>query len=63
MLQVIVERWNNADGSVDYLWSVWKDGRRIRMGGRCASPDAAEAEARAFCASGLGSEPDTLRRL
>ena len=62
-LQAIVERWNNADGSVDYLWSVWQDGRRIQMGGRCASAEAAEGEARAFCVNSLGREPQEVRRL
>ena len=53
----------NADGSVDYLWSVWQDGRRIQMGGRCASAEAAEGEARAFCVNSLGREPQEVRRL
>ena len=26
MLEVIIERWTNPDGSTDYMWSVWQSG-------------------------------------
>lgn len=63
MIQAIVERWNNADGSVDYLWSLWRDGRRVHMGGPSRSSESAAAEAAAFCRESLGCEPDELREL
>lgn len=63
MLNVIVERWSNADGSTDYHWSVWQDGRRIQMGGKHGSAEAAEQEARLYCQQALAVEPDGVRVL
>ena len=62
-LEVIIERWNNADGSVDYLWSVWRAGRRLHMGGKFATADAAKTEAMTFCRSSLGTTPERVREL
>jgi hypothetical protein len=36
MIQIIVERWSQRDGSVDWLWSIWQDGERKHMGGGCS---------------------------
>lgn len=63
MLEVMIEQWNNLDGSTDYLWSLWRDGRRVHMGGTHASAAAAEAAARAFCRDRLGAEPNAVTRL
>ncbi len=63
MLEVMIECWDNADGTVDYLWSVWQSGRRVQMGGRFESAEAAEQEARAYCLSSLGQEPQRVRCL
>jgi hypothetical protein len=63
MHEVMIERWNNRDGSQDVLWSVWQDGKRVHMGGPLPTADAAEAEARAFCRKALGREPDRVTTL
>ena len=63
MIEVMIERWTALDGSVDYRWSVWRDGRRVEMGGPHATADASEAAARQFCRAELGCEPDRLTRL
>ena len=63
MLDIMIEQWNNLDGSTDYLWSVWRDGRRVHMGGTHTTADAAETEARAYCRGQLGAEPDGVTRL
>ena len=46
-----------------YLWSVWRDGKRIAMGGPVADADAAEREGRSWCRQNAGGEPDRVRRL
>jgi hypothetical protein len=63
MLEVIIEQWSNPDGSVDYLWSVWRDGRRIEMSDMYDSLDEAEAEARAYCSDTLMTAPDRVTHL
>ncbi|MGF1609251.1 MAG: hypothetical protein ACFCUQ_07640 [Kiloniellales bacterium] len=62
-LEVIIERWNNADGSIDYLWSVWHAGRRVHMGGKFPSADAAKSEAVTFCRASFGVAPERVREL
>ena len=64
MLEVVIERWTDAKGATGFLWSVWDQGRRLTMGPR-SHPAAAvcEAEARAFCQSELGRQPDRVTRL
>ncbi len=32
MIEIVIERWTNAEGNTDFLWSVWRDGHRIQMG-------------------------------
>ena len=63
MIEVIIERWDNADGSTNYLWSVWSEGRRIHIGGKFDAAAAAEAAADQFCRLTLGANPDRIRRL
>jgi hypothetical protein len=62
-LEIIVERWTAGDGNTDFLWSLWRDGKRLTMGGSHPTAEAAEAEARAFCAERLGRAPDRITRL
>lgn len=63
MLEIMIERWTALDGSIDYRWSVWRDGRRVQMGGPQATVEASEAAARAFCADELDRTPDRVTRL
>ena len=63
MLEVIIERWLNPDGSTDFMWSVWQDGARIQMSGTHPTSDAAEAEAFEFCTETMNSTPDRVTRL
>jgi hypothetical protein len=63
MVEVMIERWTALDGSVDYRWSVWRDGKRVEMGGPHATPEGSEAAARRFCLTELGSAPDRVTRL
>ncbi len=32
MIEIVIERWINAEGQTDSRWSVWSDGYRIQMG-------------------------------
>ncbi len=32
MIEIVIERWTNAEGQTDFRWSVWSDGYRIQMG-------------------------------
>jgi hypothetical protein len=57
---VYIERWVGADGRVGYPWSVWRGGRRIDMGDARATPEDAEAAARAYCIAEQGHEPDKV---
>lgn len=63
MLEVIIERWNDPDGSTDYVWSVWRNGNRIQMSGTYPTSEAAEADAFEFCAETLNGTPDRVTRL
>ncbi len=64
MIEVVIERWDNFDGSVDFRWSVWRDGRRLHMAGEAyRNAESCEDEARLFCLRGLGHEPDKVTRL
>jgi hypothetical protein len=60
MLEAMIEKWSNRDGSVDYLWSLWRNGKRVTMGGHFASAAAAEQAARRHCQEKLGCEPDRV---
>jgi len=37
MIEVVIERWKNAQGETDFRWSVWSDGDRIEMGSNAHS--------------------------
>jgi hypothetical protein len=63
MLEVMIERWSALDGSVDYRWSLWRDGRRIQMGGPHGDPGQSEQAAREYCTDSLGSAPDRVTHL
>ncbi len=63
MIELIVERWSGFDGSVDYHWSVWQDGKRVQMGGPHADAEASEADALSFCDKTLRARPDRTTRL
>ena len=63
MVEIVIERWTNADKSVDFRWSAWRDGRRIGMGGTHPTAEGSEAEARRFCLQELGGGPDRVTRL
>lgn len=60
MIELIIERWSQRDGSVDWLWSIWQDGERRHMGPAQANAEAAEMEARAACHQLFGQAPDDV---
>jgi hypothetical protein len=60
MIQIIIERWSQRDGSVDWLWSIWQDGARKNMGGAHDDAASAEMEARAACHQHFGQPPDDV---
>ena len=60
MIEVMIERWSRRDGSVDWLWSIWRSGKRLHMGGAHDSAESAEMEARAACNRYLGRMPDEI---
>ena len=60
MIEVMIERWSQRDGAVDWLWSIWQDGERKQMGGAHPSAEAAEMEARAACHQYLSQPPDEI---
>lgn len=63
MLEVIVERWSSFDGTIEYRWSLWRDGKRLQMGGPHDNAAASEADARTFCERALDAEPDRVTHL
>jgi hypothetical protein len=63
MLELIVERWTGRDGNTDFLWSLWHDGRRVRMGGPHLDAGDCEKEALQACETELGMKPDRITRL
>jgi len=64
MIEVIIERWTNADGQTDYRWSVWAAGHRVHMGPRVEqNADECEVGALEFCWRALGQKPDKITRL
>ena len=63
MIEVMIERWTNPDGSTGHLWSLWRDGSRLQFGDKHDTASAAEAEAVAFCQRALGVGPDRVTRL
>lgn len=63
MIELIIERWRNLDGSEDFLWSVWREGKRVEMSGRLASAATAESEGRVWCEKTLARAPDRITQL
>jgi hypothetical protein len=63
MIELIIESWSNLDGSTHYLWSVWRDGKRLEMSGRIASAEVAESLGRTWCETTIGRPPDRISRL
>jgi hypothetical protein len=63
MIELIIERWSDPDGSSHYLWSVWRDGKRLEMSRRIASAEGAETLGRSWCEQTIGSPPDRVTRL
>jgi hypothetical protein len=63
MIEVIIERWKQRDGHVDFLWSVWSDGKRQAMGQPLPSAEAAETAALEVCRRVLQAAPDRVTRL
>lgn len=63
MIEIIVERWTAIGGNVDFRWSVWRDGRRVDMGGPFAGAAPAEEEAADYCRRILGAPADRITHL
>lgn len=63
MVELIIECWRNPDGSSHFLWSVWRDGRRVEMGQPVANADAAERAGGQWCWRVLKAPPDRTTRL
>jgi hypothetical protein len=63
MIELIIERWRNLDGTEHFLWSVWQEGKRVEMSGRLASAATAETEGRAWCEKALARAPDRITQL
>ncbi|MGQ0676096.1 MAG: hypothetical protein ACT4N4_08435 [Rhodospirillales bacterium] len=63
MTELIIEQWLNLDGSSQFLWSVWRDGKRIGMSRPQAKPEDAEQQGREWCLRSTGSRPDRVTRL
>jgi len=63
MIELIIEKWGTAGGDTHYLWSLWRDGKRVEMSGRIASPQSAESQGRLWCEANLGQAPDRVTRL
>ncbi len=63
MIEIMIERWVNRDGSTDHVWSLWENGTRIQIGNRHSDADNAESEALDFCRETLRAEPDRISRL
>jgi len=62
-IDVIIERWGNANKSTDFRWSIWRDGARVQMGGPHPTAEASEQDAIVYCRKSLGREPDRIERL
>ncbi len=62
MIEIIIERWSGPDGE-HFLWSVWRDGRRLEMGGPHADSADSQAAGQEFCTQRLGRKADRITRL
>ena len=64
MIEIMIERWTNAEGETASNWSVWSEGHRIEMGKTTRrNAEDCEAEAVEFCWRKLGRKPDRITRL
>lgn len=63
MVELIIEHWSHRNGTDEFLWSVWDQGKRVGMGGAGASVETAEREGIAWCKRTLGIVPDRVTRL
>ncbi|MEA2783470.1 MAG: hypothetical protein QOK29_5014 [Rhodospirillaceae bacterium] len=63
MIELVIEKWGNPDGSAHYVWSLWQDGKRLEMSGRIAGAETAEVLGRAWCEKSVGRAPDRVTRL
>jgi hypothetical protein len=63
MIELIIEHWKNLDGSSQYLWSVWRDGKRLGVSRPTASPQDAEEQGLDWCQKSIGGQPDRVTRL
>jgi hypothetical protein len=63
VIELIIEKWSNLDGTAHHLWSLWREGKRVEMSGRLATAESAESQGRAWCETNLGRPPDRVTRL
>jgi hypothetical protein len=64
MIEIVIERWTNAEGETAFNWSVWGEGHRIQMGEITRrNAEDCEVEAVEFCWRKLGRKPDKVTRL
>ena len=63
MVELIIEHWRNLDGSNQYLWSLWRDGKRVGVSRPTETQDGAEQQGMAWCLRSTGVQPDRVTRL
>lgn len=62
MIELIIEHWKNP-AEEHFLWSVWRDGARIQMGGPTLAASDAETQGGQWCWRVLKHPPDRITRL
>ncbi len=64
MIEIVIERWTNAEGETAFNWSVWGVWHRIQMGEFTRrNAEDCEVEAVELCWRKLGRKPDKVTRL
>lgn len=63
MMELIIEHWRNLDGSDQFLWSAWRDGKRLRVSRPTAKADDAEQQGLDWVVRETGAKPDRVTRL
>ena len=63
MVELSIEHWRNLDGSRQYLWSLWRDGKRIGVSRPTETQDGAEQQGMDWCLRSTGVQPDRVTRL
>lgn len=63
MIETMIDEWKDVTGEVSYVWSVWRDGKRVMQGDAHDSAAEAADAARDFCVRRLGAEPDEVTHL